>query len=116
MTQRNIPNSIKILCNIHIYDLQVLIKPVCIHIEEKIVFQIPQEFIQSNIKNFKAKGKYDDVIKISRDFSKKKLVSFLHLAMDYSHAKFQVYRVCKKGIKEGGPNQPPLGFLQLQIP
>ena len=27
--------------------------------------------------------------------------------MDYSHAKFQVYRVCKKGIKEGGPNQPP---------
>ena len=27
--------------------------------------------------------------------------------MDYSHAKFQVYQVCKKGIKEGGPNQPP---------
>ena len=107
MTQRNIPNSIKILCNIHINDLQVLIKPVCIHIEEKIVFQIP------------SRNSYNQILKISKQKEnmmtssryhvtfQKKLVSFLHLAMDYSHAKFQVYRVCKKGIKEGGRISPP---------
>ncbi len=72
MTLRNIINSIKILCNIHINDLKILIKPVCIHIEEKNCVSDPfQEFIQSNIKNFKTKGKWDDVIKISRDFTKK---------------------------------------------
>ena len=60
-------------------------------------------------------SKYDDVIEISRDVSKNRLLDFVHHMMEYTHAKLQGSRMCRTEITGEGQSAS-LVFLEDQIP